>query len=360
MKIKYIYMCALLLVIVSCSSKKEVNEFISPVFYEKVGLTSDSKTFSFPGVIQSSQEPRLSFRVAGTIESIKVELGDTLKKGAVIATLDRSDYAVNYNKSVSALKGAEASFIAAKAAFARAEKLYVNGNLSLSDYEKAKLQFESAQSMKTSTLFMVEAAKNQLDYTFLRAPFSGVVTSLFIKEREIAAPGVPIIVLSGLEAVEVKSFVPVNLIGKLKRGDSVSVYLNSAPDKKYLGAIKELSLGTVNTSAYPIIIKMDKIKGELFSGMSVTVEVVVSDNDAAAKGFIITSNAVAHDYSGDHVYVAVMDSLENVYYVSKRSVVLGQLKQDGYLVLEGLEKGEIVITAGLSYLYEGKKVRLIL
>ncbi|MFA6770701.1 MAG: hypothetical protein WCR71_05965, partial [Bacteroidales bacterium] len=165
---------------------------------------------------------------------------------------------------------------------------------------------------------------------------------------------------SGLEAVEVKSFVPVNLIGKLKRGDSVSVYLNSAPDKKYLGAIKELSLGTVNTSAYPIIIKMDKIKGELFSGMSVTVEVVVSDNDAAAKGFIITSNAVAHDYSGDHVYVAVMDSLENVYYVSKRSVVLGQLKQDGYLVLEGLEKGEIVITAGLSYLYEGKKVRLIL
>ncbi|MFA6770815.1 MAG: efflux RND transporter periplasmic adaptor subunit, partial [Bacteroidales bacterium] len=187
-------MCALLLVIVSCSSKKEVNEFISPVFYEKVGLTSDSKTFSFPGVIQSSQEPRLSFRVAGTIESIKVELGDTLKKGAVIATLDRSDYAVNYNKSVSALKGAEASFIAAKAAFARAEKLYVNGNLSLSDCEKAKLQFESAQSMKTSTLFMVEAAKNQLDYTFLRAPFSGVVTSLFIKEREIAAPGVPIIV----------------------------------------------------------------------------------------------------------------------------------------------------------------------
>lgn len=363
MKIRYIYIFALLLSIASCSNKKEVAEFVPPVFYEKVGLSSSSKTFSFPGIIQSSQEPRLSFKVAGTVESIRVKLGDTLQKGAVIATLDRVDYAVNYNKSLSALKGAEANFVAAKAAFARVEKLYINGNLSISDYEKAKLQLESAQSMQMSTALQVEGAKNQLDYTYLRAPFGGVVTSLFIKEREITAPGVPIAVLSGLVAVEVKSSVPANLIGKIKRGDSVSVYLNSAPNKKYLGAIKELSVGTANTQAYPIVVKMDKIESELFPGMSVTVELVVSDSnvgDNDNSGFIITSNAVSHDYSGDHVYVAVKDSLKDVYYASKRSVVLGQLKENGYLVLEGLDRGEIVITAGLSYLYEGKKVRLIL
>ena len=361
MKINYIYMSVILLFsIAGCSSKKEAKEFVPPVFYEKVGQNSDSGTLSFPGVVQSSQEPRLSFKVAGTIDNLSAQLGDTLKKGAVIAKLDNSDYAVNYHKSLSALMGAQANFIAAKAAFARVEKLYINGNVSLSDYEKAKLQFDSAQSMKNSTVLQVESAKNQLDYTYLRAPFNGVITSLFLKEREMAAPGVPVVVLSGISGVEVKTSVPENIIGKIKRGQSVEVYLNSLPNKRYSGVIKELSLGIANTSAYPIVIKMENTMGELFSGMVVTVEIVVQNSDAAAAGYVISADAVAHDYSGDHVYVAVKDSLQDIYSASKRSVVLGELEQGGYLVLEGLNKNEIVITAGLSYLYEGKKVRLIL
>lgn len=360
MKTNYIYVCALILSIAGCSNKKEVKEVIPPVYYQIVGQTSNSKLFSFPGVIQSSQEPRLSFKVAGTIEKIAVKLGDTLRRGAVIATIDNSDYAVNYNRSLSGLKGAEANFVAAKAAFGRVEKMYINGNVSLSDYEKAKLQFESAESMKISTSLQVDAARNQLDYTYLRAPFDGVVTSLFIKEREMASPGVPIAVLSGLSVAEVKTSVPESVVGKINRGDSVKVYLNSLPEKKYSGVIKELSLGTANTSAYPVIIKLDKSSNELFSGMTVTVEIVAKKSEAFIGEYIIDADAVGHDYSGDHVYIAVKDSLKDIYHVSKRSVTLGELREEGYLVLDGLNKDEIVITAGLSYLYEGKKVRLIL
>ena len=132
------------------------------------------------------------------------------------------------------------------------------------------------------------------------------------------------------------------------------------PNKKYSGVIKELSLGTVNTSAYPIIIKLDKSSNELFSGMTVTVEIVAKKSEEFIGEYIIDADAVGHDYSGDHVYIAVKDSLKDIYHVSKRSVALGELREGGYLVLEGLNKDEIVITAGLSYLYEGKKVRLIL
>ncbi len=360
MKTKYIFICALLLSIVGCSNKKEVKEVIPPVYYEIVGQTRGSEFMTFPGVVQSSQEPRLSFKVPGTIDKIGVELGDTLKKGTIIATLDNSDYAVNYNRSLSGLKGAEANFVAAKAAFARVEKMYINGNVSLSDYEKAKLQFESSENMKISTDLQVAAAKNQLDYTYLRAPFDGVVTSLFLKEREMAAPGVPIAVLSGLSAVEIRSAVPESVVGKINRGDSVKVYLSSLPNTKYSGVIKELSLGTANTSAYPIIIKLNKSSKELFSGMTVTVEIVAKSSNAAEEEFVIHPDAVAHDYSGNHVYIAVKDSLKDIYIVSKRSVTLGELREGGYLVLEGLNKDEIVITAGLSYLYEGKKVRLLL
>lgn len=358
MKINYIYIFALLLSTAGCSSKKEVGQFVPPVFYEKVGQISSSSTLSFPGVVQSSQEPRLSFKVAGTIDNLRAKLGDTLKKGAVIATLDNSDYALNYNRSLSALKGAEANFVAAKAAFARVEKLYINGNLSISDYEKSKMQLASTESMRNSAVLQVEGARNQLDYTYLRAPFSGIVSALFVKEREIVGAGMPIAVLSGLSAIEVKTSVPENLIGKIKRGDSVNIYLNSATDKRYCGVIKELSLGVANTQAYPVVIEVNNPVGELFSGMSVMVEMVVQNSEAVE--YVVSAHAVAHDYSGDHVYVAVKDSLEEFYHVSKRGVVLGDLKQSGYVILDGLERGELVITAGLSYLFEGKKVRLIL
>lgn len=207
-------------------SKKEVKEeAIRSVFYQEVGKTSNLDIRSFSGITQAITESRLSFKLGGLIEQIAVEMGDTVKSGAVIARLDSTDYHINYTKSIASLKSAEAQLTASKSAFVRIENLYVNNNVSLSEYEKAKMQFESVEMLVKTARSQLAAAQNQLNYTFLRAPFDGVVTSVMAKENEMTGTGQPIAIFSSINSVEVRTSVPENVIRQISRGQEVTVRL---------------------------------------------------------------------------------------------------------------------------------------
>jgi membrane fusion protein, multidrug efflux system len=347
------------LLLAGCRGQEEKEETIRPVFYQEVGKSIPTNVRSFSGVTQSATEAKMSFKVGGLIERVAVDMGDTVKRGTVIARLDDTDYRINYNKAEASLKSAEAQLATAKSAFLRVENLYVNNNVSLSEYEKAKTQFELAETMVKTSRSQRNAAQNQLDYTVLRSPFDGVVSSVMAQENEMTGAGHPVVVFAALNNLEVKTAVPENIIGKISRRQEAKVRFSAFPEKIFRGIITEVSPGIPNASAYPVIIQLTDPSNRLFPGMTGTVELPLNEDSLSQNRIVIATDAVGHDQTGDFVFVAVKSNEGDIYVAEKRNVVLGELHADGYEIVSGLNNHEIVITAGLSFLYDGRKVKLL-
>lgn len=356
---KYYLIIFSALLLAACSGKSEEEEQIRPVFYQQVAKQSLSEVRSYAGISQPNNEAKLSFRVGGNIEKIAVELGDKLKSGQVIAQLDNTDYTINYNKAVMAQKNSQVQLIAAKSAYQRVENLYANNNISLSDFEKAKAQYESAMAMASTADAQVEAAQNQLSYTQLRAPYDGVVTALMADENEMAGAGQPIAVFSSTANIEVRSAVPENVIGSINRGQEVTVTFGNFPNQLFNGTVSELSTGTAKSSTYAVIVKLTGDVGELLPGMTGTVNIPLMSTHSNDHTMIVPTDAVSHDANGDFVYIVLKTDQAGIYVATRRDIATAELTPLGYPVTEGLSEGEIVITAGLSALYDGRKVKLL-
>lgn len=359
MKIKLHLFVAGALLFAGCSGKEVKEETVRPVFYQEVGKAPTQNVRSFSGVTQASTEVKLSFKVGGLIEQIPVDMGDTIKRGAVIARIDATDYRINYNKAEASLKNAEAQLAAAKSAFLRIENLYVNNNVSLSEYEKAKTQFESAETMVNTAQSQLNAAQNQMDYTALQAPFNGVVSSVMAKENEMTGAGLPVVVFVSMNNLEVKTAVPENTIGQISRGQEATVRFSALPENTFRGVVTEVSPGIPNASAFPVIVQLTESTSRLFPGMTGIVEFQLNGEDFSENRLAVATDAVGHDLKGDFVYVASKTEENEIFVAEKRYVTLGELRAGGYEITGGLNQNERVITAGLSFLYDGRKVKLL-
>ncbi len=357
MKSYLIILSALLLA--ACGGKEVPEEQIRPVFYQEVGKQSLSEIRSFAGISQPNNEAKLSFRVGGNIEEIAVELGDSLKKGQVIARLDITDYRINYNQAVMSQKNAQVQLIAARSSYQRLESLYANNSASLSDYEKAKAQYESAVAMANSADAQVKAAKNQLDYTILSAPYDGTITAKMADENEVVSAGKPIVAFSSTSNMEVRTAVPENTIGQVKRGQKVTATFGPLAGKVFNGTVSEVSTGTDNASTYQVIVKLTGPTGKLLPGMTGTVNIPLMATNDSRKAVMIPTDAAGHDIDGDFVYIAREGEEPGTYVATRRKITIGELTPQGYPVTEGLSEGDLVITAGLSFLYDGREVKLL-
>ncbi|MBZ0242075.1 MAG: efflux RND transporter periplasmic adaptor subunit, partial [Bacteroidales bacterium] len=294
-----------------------------------------------------------------TIEKIPVQLGDTIKNGESIAWLDAADYRINYNKATAALKSAEVQQNTAKSAFLRIENLYAGNQASLNDYEQAKAQYESTQAMAETAREQLSAAKNQLDYTTLKAPYTGTISAIMAKENEMTGAGKPVVAFSSIRTIEVQTAVPENIINRISQGMEVTVEFSTLPNKSFRGKITEVSTGVSGSSAYAVIVRLTgESATSAQAGMTGTVKIPLKRNRGETSIYI-SPDAVSHDQNGYFVYIANPTDEADVYQANKRDVILGALSPAGYEVKEGLETNEIIITAGIRFLYEGRKVKLL-
>lgn len=354
MKRALLWLITIALIPFSCSSKKGAEEIYPPVFYQIAGESNMGHTQVFPGVVFPANQAKLAFKVPGTIEKIYTKMGDTVGNGSLLAVLDNKDYTINYNKALSAFKGAEAGYVTAKSSFARAQRLYINGNIPLADYDKAKLAMESARSAFDAAGLQVQGAGNQLDYTRLRAPFAGVVTSVALEEGELAGAGYPVVIFSSVQGSQIRCSLPGSVVKGVSVGDTLSFYSGDDSQVRFGAVVAEIGKGSGASLAYPVVVDMLEGASSFLPGSSVMV-----DFSGREQGMVVPSHALGHDSQGSYLFLAQSDSASGVYNVVQRRVEAGSLTWKGYEIVQGISAGDIVITAGLSNLYEGKRVRLI-
>jgi RND family efflux transporter MFP subunit len=347
------------LFIFGCSNKNEsVKEILRPVRFQEVNNLSGEQTRTFSGVSKAGMETNLSFKVGGTINYVNVKIGERIKKNALIATLDDSDYQLKYEQSHASEDNAKTQRELAKSNYKRIEKLYENGNISISEYQEAKAAHESAKDQVKALDRQTDQFRKQIEYTKLYAPMDGIIAGLYVEKNENVQPGQIICEFNSESDPEVTVGIPESFITRVKEGDHVTIEFSSIIDQVFMATITEVSYALEQqSSTYPVIVKLLNPTNEIRPGMAADVTFNFQSKKEEDNN-IVPSVAVAEDQSGNYVYV-IEKIAKDTAIVHKRPVKVGILIEESFEILEGLEGGELVVTAGISKLTDGMKVKLL-
>lgn len=344
---------------ISCGEEEAEKEIIRPVRYIQVYSTGGSRVRIFTGVAQAGMESNLSFKVPGTVQKVSVLIGDGVKRGELIAALDPSDYRLQVQQAEAALAQARAEARNASSNFERVRTLYESNNISKSSYDAARAATESAKAAVRSAEKQFEMAQLRLSYTRLTAPVSGAIASCLIEVNENVQAGSPVVLLTSGSQIEVNILIPGILISQVKEGSKVTVTFDAIPNKEFTATILEVGVAATGVgTTFPVTVRLDEQDTAIRPGMAATVVCRFESKDERER-FMVPSHAVVEDRVGRFVYVVEPIPDETGYgTIHRKAVTVGDLTAEGIEIFEGISDGELVVTAGVSRITDGQKVKI--
>lgn len=402
---------ALLVVSVTgCKSKAPEKEPVRPVRAIKVGDPQEIQGRWYPGIAKAKDAVDLSFRVAGPLITLAVDVGSKVKQGDVIAALDTRDFQAALDNAQGNLAKAQANLSAMekgarpeeieqlKAAVSEADALYKQAatehernlkllptgavtqsdcDLSLARREKTAAQVKKAKedlnigqrgarpedlAAKRSEIKALEAAvlnaRNQLEYATLKAPFDGTVTTRFVDNFQTVQAKQSIVRLVDVSKIEVTIQVPESAISLVPRVKKAICTFDAYAGKKFPGKVTKVgSEASQTTRTYPVTIELDQQgDAQVLPGMAAKVQGQLDDTDKSDKlGLIVPAGAVFTNEAGDQTFVWVVDGGK----VARRTVTAGKLTATGIPITAGLNPGDQIVTAGVNSLVEGQEVAVL-
>ena len=343
--------------LVACGGDEPTPEVLRPVRYTQVFSTGGSRERTFSGAAHARVESRLSFRVAGALQEIPVEVGDAVGIGELIAELDPEDYRLQRQEAEAAGNRARAEARNAEANLERIRQLYENGNASRNDMDAALSGSETSAAQVQAAVNRHDAARLQLSYTRLSAPAAGRISSVDVEVNENVRVGQIVAVLTSASELEVEVAIPEVLIARVREGAGVTVTFDALPDRSFAAVVTEVGVtaGGLATT-FPVNVRLDRTVEELRPGMAAEVAFRFESTDQRER-VIVPLVAVGEDRDGRFVFVVQrVDSITGV--VLRRPVIVGELADEGFEILEGLLDEELVVTAGISRIADSMRVSL--
>ncbi|MEO9477435.1 MAG: efflux RND transporter periplasmic adaptor subunit [Cyclobacteriaceae bacterium] len=352
-KIIYTIMGMMAVTVMSCGGGEspEVAQ-LTPIAV-KVGKTTDvgvSNYVSASGKIAATNSANLSTRMMGFVQRMNVKVGDDVKKGEVLVSINNADLLAKKAQVEASIIQATAGYENAKKDFERFKTLFSQGSASpkeLDDmttrYEMAKAGLEAAEQMKAE----VQA---QFAYTNIKAPFSGVVSNTFIKEGDMASPGMPLVAIESPAALEVTAMVSESDIDHIETGVEVKVFVKTV-NQVLQGAVTEVSHSAKNTGGqYLVKVNLPKTDEDVLPGMFVNVQFPVSEKAANTK-VLLPNKALLKQGQLTGVYTVGAGNVAIL-----RWLRIGKVYGSEVEVLSGLAQGEEYILSAEGKLFNGAKV----
>ncbi|AFU70387.1 RND-type efflux membrane fusion protein [Psychroflexus torquis ATCC 700755] len=356
--IKIVSLIILICVHISCSEKTaEKQRQPKLVKYQQIGLSITSNNISYSGVSQQNLVIDLSFRTNGTITKLNVKLGQQVKKGELLATLDNVTSRLSYEQALNNKNAAKSSYNTAKSSLDRARTLYEKGSTSLSDFEQAKNAFSTANQNYESSKRAIGIQQEQINYGYIYAPQDGVIAAVLSEINENIATGQSIATLNAGDLMEIKLGIPESNINRIHKNDKVDVVFSAIPNQTFKGFVSEIAPAvSAEASTYPVRITLNESISAIKSGMAASVRFQENNIKAIQKSLIVPPQAVGEDYSGKFVFLIV--EKDSTFSIKKQTVSIGKLVQNGFEIHSGINTGDRIAVAGLQTLLDGQKVRL--
>lgn len=291
----------------------------------------------------------------GYVTKIHVQVGQKVGAGQLLVSINNTDLKAKKAQVDASILQATAGYNNAKKDYERFVNLFKQQSASQKElddmtarYEMAKAGLEGAKQMRNEVMA-------QFSYSNITAPFSGVVTNTFVKEGDMANPGMPLISVEGASILQVSTMVSESDIAAIKKGMPVNVLVKSS-NATLTGKVSEVSLSAKNTGGqYLVKIDLDKTDSSVLSGMFVNVQFPVENKPQTVQTDRILVPQTALIQQGQ---------LTGIYTIGTGNVAIlrwlrtGKSFGDQVEILSGLSANEQYIVSAEGKLYNGALVSI--
>lgn len=355
-KIWYVVGIVILIAVVSWlwpdSKKKEEVSFVT----EKVAPANIQNSITATGSIEPVTEVTVGTQVSGIISKIYVDYNSEVKKGQVIAELDKTNLISTLNTAKANLNNAESTLNYQTANYKRYKELYDKGLVSADEYENALLTYKQAKEQVTSAKESVQTAQTNLGYATITAPIDGVILSKAVEEGQTVAASYNtpelFTVAKDLKDMQVVADVDEADIGNVTEGARVTFTVDAFPNDTFSGTVTQVrqeATETDNVVTYEVVISARNDDLKLKPGLTANVTIYTTEMQGVlsvsnkALRFTPVKETVGNKKIVDCNGTSKVWTLEGEKLVA-HAVKIGMTDGTHTQIISGVKEGQTIIT----------------
>lgn len=328
---------AMMLLSTGCSNQEEKTKNAAPmsVRSEVVHPSSDIDTKSYIGIVEEELAISVGFAASGTISKVCISEGQTVKKGQLIAELDKT-------QAENMLAMAKAQMEQANDAYKRLKLLHDNNSLPEMEWVEVQSKVQQAEAS-------LEMAKKSLADCCIYAPESGIIGKGVMNVGEVVLPALPVAKILVIDHIKIRASVPEKEVAAITSSTPSQITLGALPGQVFDGGKIEKCIDANNsTHTYDIKVSVKNHERQLLPGMVAHIQISPANQQDAIT---VPITSVRKNANGEHFVWTNKGGKAH-----RTTVTIGDATGNRIVVLTGLQQGDVVITEGYQKLSEGMEV----
>ncbi len=365
---RLVILIAVTALFVGCSSKPATERVAVPVRVVSVQQVDIGNTVRYSANIVPTSQVDLSFKSGGYVKSVKmvrgadgntrkVEEGDWVQKGTVLAEVDPRDYIEKLHQAKAQLERAQAELEKAKLQFDRTSTLYASKSVTKPEYDRDKAQYESAQASVSSAKAQVSEAEIALNYCSLEAPFDGWIVKRNVDVGALVGAMTNGFSISNTQLVKAVFGVPDTSINRVKLGQAHIVVTDALPEP-FEGKVTAISpAADPKSRVYSVEITIPNPHERLKAGM--IARITLGGQEMSKALMAVPLESVIRDPQGSGFAVMVANGTGEIATAELRPVKLQDAYGNMVSISSGINLGDRVVTRGSTLIKTGDTLRII-
>ena len=330
----------------------DLDELVRPVRVATVEYGSAGQEVTLTGEIEAQDDVSFAFRIAGRLIERPVNVGDEVRPGQLLARLDPDTWVDALRSARADLRAAQARLTEARAQYERFRTLIADGHVTRAMFDQAQQAFLSAEAQVDAAQARVNTAETQLGFTELHADSGGTVTARGAEPGEVVAAGQMIVRLAREGGRDAVFDVPARIRRTVHPDEEIRVALNDDPSVQATGRVREVApQADPVTRTFRVRVGLIDPPAKMSLGSTVTGTTLIRQDR------ILEVPASALTRADDQPAVWLFDDATST--VSLRPVRVVRYSLASAAVDNGLQAGDVVVTAGVQTLRPGQQVRLL-
>ncbi|MEL7389744.1 MAG: efflux RND transporter periplasmic adaptor subunit [Pseudomonadota bacterium] len=352
----------------ACFPEKSENEDETPPVRGLITtLVSDAEEVTvrrYPGVLEPGEVNLLSFEVGGRLGRVNLDVGERVSSGQLLAELEPEQFETIIENRRAAVEEVRASLAQAESDLARSEALLESGTITVVRRDQDATTVAQARAQLVQAEKNLATAEQDLGDSKLFAPFDGIIDSIEVDSFATVGAGQTVLSIYQQSEYEVSFTVSFDVINQLIVGTPATVRLADDPTISLEGVVSELGERAGQVSSFPVVVQLKESVPIIKAGMA--VEVGLEFSLPSARGHLLPMSAVipgteipADAKPNEPLALEVFVYDPDTRTVLQRSVIMAGIRDNRFLIIDGLSEGERVATKGVAFLREGMEVSLL-